>query len=117
MNKFSKAIELLKNHYIDNIHINLSPVYGYRSRVEFGYKNNFYTMFDENGNIKFISILRIARPSIQLLMPELLKKINSNKLLNTKLFQINFMHSSCFSKIRDFFCSRVNKFSRPYILF
>jgi tRNA (uracil-5-)-methyltransferase len=90
MNKFSKAIELLKNHYIDNIHINLSPVYGYRSRVEFGYKNNFYTMFDENGNIKFISNLRIARPSVQLLMPILLKKINSNKLLKTKLFQINF---------------------------
>ena len=90
MNKYSKAINLLKNHYIDDISIKLSPVHGYRSRVEFGYKNNSYTMYDENGDIKFITNLRIARLSIQLLMPILLDKINSNKLLNTKLFQINF---------------------------
>ena len=90
MNKYSKAINLLKDHYIDDIPIKLSPVYGYRSRVEFGYKNNSYTMYDENGDIKFITNLRIARLSIQLLMPILLDKINSNKLLNTKLFQINF---------------------------
>ena len=58
MNKYSKAINLLKDHYIDDIPIKLSPVYGYRSRVEFGYKNNSYTMYDENGDIKFITNLR-----------------------------------------------------------
>ena len=43
MNKFIKATSLISNHYKDNIKINLSPPYDYRSRVELGYKNNFFT--------------------------------------------------------------------------
>ena len=57
MNKFTKATNLLKEYYPENIHINLSPVHGYRSRVEFGYKNNFYTMYDENKDIKFYRVI------------------------------------------------------------
>ena len=33
MNKFIKATSLISNHYKDTIKINLSPPYGYRSRV------------------------------------------------------------------------------------
>ena len=90
MNKFTEATNLLKAYYPENIHINLSPVHGYRSRVEFGYKNNFYTMYDENKDVKFITNLAIARPSIQRIMPVLLERINLSKVLKTKLFQINF---------------------------
>ena len=49
MDKFQKVLSLLKNHYKDKVKINYSPSSGYRSRCEFGYKNNFYTMYSSLG--------------------------------------------------------------------
>ena len=54
MNKFQKATSLIDEHYKNNIAINLSPSYGYRSRCEFGYKNNFYTMYSPSGEIVYL---------------------------------------------------------------
>ena len=90
MNKFQIATSLIEEHYKDNIVINLSPSYGYRSRCEFGYKNNFYTMYSPSGEILYLNTFAIARPSIQALMPKLLNQINISNILKTKLFQINF---------------------------
>jgi tRNA (uracil-5-)-methyltransferase len=90
MNKFQIATSLIEEHYKDNIVINLSPSYGYRSRCEFGYKNNFYTMYSPSGEILYLNTFAIARPSIQALMPKLLHHINKSNVLKTKLFQINF---------------------------
>ena len=90
MNKFQIATSLIEKHYKDNIVINLSPSYGYRSRCEFGYKNNFYTMYSPSGEIVYLETFAVARPSIQALMPKLLNQINKSNVLKTKLFQINF---------------------------
>ena len=90
MNKFQKATSLIEEHYKNNIVINLSPSYGYRSRCEFGYKNNFYTMYSPSGEIVYLNTFAIARPFIQALMPKLLNQINKSNVLKTKLFQINF---------------------------
>ena len=90
MNKYQKATSLIEEHYKNNIVINLSPSYGYRSRCEFGYKNNFYTMYSPSGEIVYLNTFAIARPFIQALMPKLLNQINKSNVLKTKLFQINF---------------------------
>ena len=90
MNKFQKATSLIDEHYKNNIAINLSPSYGYRSRCEFGYKNNFYTMYSPLGDIIYLDTFKVARPSIQTLMPKLLNQIDKSNVLKTKLFQINF---------------------------
>ena len=90
MNKFQKATSLIEKHYKDNIVMNLSPSNGYRSRCEFGFKNGFYTMYSPEGKIIYLHTFAVARPSIQVLMPQLLDKINSSHHLKTKLFQINF---------------------------
>ena len=94
MNKFTKAISLISEHYKDAIKINLSPACGYRSRCEFGYRNGFYTMYDRSGNIQHLEIFNIARPVIQNLMPKLQNNINHSKFLNHKLFQVNFRTNS-----------------------
>ena len=90
MNKYQKATSLIEEHYKNNIVINLSPSYGYRSRCEFGYKNDFYTMYSPSGEIVYLNTFAIARPFIQALMPKLLNQINKSNVLKTKLFQINF---------------------------
>ena len=90
MDKFNKATSLIKEFYQNKIVINLSPAYGYRSRCEFGYKNNFYTMYSPLGDIIYLDTFKVARPSIQVLMPKLLNQINKSNVLKTKLFQINF---------------------------
>ena len=90
MNKFQIAQELLQEHYKNNIVINLSPCNGYRSRVEFGYKNNFYTMYDLDGDIVYLDRFNVARPSINTIMPLLLSNINKSPILKDKLFQVNF---------------------------
>ena len=90
MNKFQKATSLIEKYYKNNIVINLSPACGYRSRCEFGYKNNFYTMYSPSGEIIYLDSFAVARPSIQALMPKLLNQINKSNILKTKLFQINF---------------------------
>lgn len=68
---------------------NISPSSGFRSRCEFGYKDNHYTMIN-NGKKVFLKSFDIAHPSINRLMPKLLKVVNTNKLLKHKLFQVNF---------------------------
>ena len=83
MNKFQIATSLIEEHYKDNIVINLSPSYGYRSRCEFGYKNNFYTMHSPSGKIIYLDTFTVARPSIQTLMPKLLNEINKSNILKT----------------------------------
>ena len=90
MDKFQKASSLLKNRYEGEITINNSPSSGYRSRCEFGYKNNFYTMYSPLGEIIYLNTFNIVRPCIQKLMPNLLEKINKKDILKEKLFQINF---------------------------
>ena len=90
MDKFQKVLSLLQNHYKDKIRINYSPSSGYRSRCEFGYKNNFYTMYSSLGEIIYLETFSIARPCIQKLMPNLLDKINNQNILKERLFQINF---------------------------
>ena len=94
MDKFSKAHELLKEHFNKDIIINLSPSHGYRSRCEFGYRNGYYTMYDEKGNRINLTTFQIARPIISDLMPKLLNLINNEGELNIKLFQINFRANS-----------------------
>ena len=90
MNKYQRATSLIEEYYKNNIVINLSPAYGYRSRCEFGYKNNFYTMYSPSGEIIYLDVFAVARPSIQALMPKLLSYINKSNVLKSKLFQINF---------------------------
>ena len=91
MDKFQKVLSLLKNYYKDKIKINYSPSSGYRSRCEFGYKNNFYTMYSSLGEIIYLESFSIARPCIQKLMPNLLDKINNQdetiKSLNLKIYE------------------------------
>ena len=94
MNKFTKATSLISKYYKGAIKINLSPASGYRSRCEFGYRNSFYTMYDEFGNIQHLEVFNIARPVIQNLMPKLRNNINHSKFLNHKLFQVNFRTNS-----------------------
>lgn len=94
MDKFSKANELLKKHFNKDIVINFSPSHGYRSRCEFGYKNGYYTMYDEHGERLNLTSFPIARPVICELMPRLIKSVNKNDELNFKLFQINFRANS-----------------------
>ena len=95
MDKFSKAHELLKEHFNKDIIINLSPSHGYRSRCEFGYSNGYYTMYDEESNRINLTTFQVARPIISDLMPKLLNSINNKDELNDKLFQINFRTNSC----------------------
>ena len=90
MNKFQKATSLIQEYYKNDIVINLSPPNGYRSRCEFGYKNDFYTMYSPEGKIIFLDTFAVARPSIQNLMHKLLDEINNSYDLKNKLFQINF---------------------------
>ena len=66
-----------------------SPSSGFRSRCEFGYRDNHYTMV-ENGKKVFLKFFNIAHPAINNLMPKLLLEINKNELIKHKLFQINF---------------------------
>ena len=89
MNKFDKLINAASSHYKEKILINLSPNEGYRSRCEFGYKNNFYVMHDKSKKVYLSSFLK-ATKYISNLMPVLLDEINSNEIIKQKLFQINF---------------------------
>ena len=89
MNKFDKLINSASSHYKEKILINLSPNEGYRSRCEFGYKNNFYVMYDKSKKVYLSSFLK-ATKYISNLMPVLLDEINSNDIIKQKLFQINF---------------------------
>mgnify|MGYP001302151173 FL=1 len=87
MNKFDKLINAASSHYKEKILINLSPNEGYRSRCEFGYKNNFYVMYDKSKKVYLYTFLK-ATKYISNLMPVLLDEINSNDIIKQKLFQI-----------------------------
>mgnify|MGYP001161291328 CR=1 FL=1 len=89
MNKFLKTSIELKEYYKNNILVNLSPPSGYRSRCEFGYKNNFYTMVSGNERI-FLRRFDMPVIAIQNIMEPLLDHLKKNKILDQKLFQINF---------------------------
>ena len=89
MDKYNKFKADIKNYYSSDIAINISPSTSFRSRCEFGYKNNSYTMHDNKSKV-YLDIFQNASLPIQKIMPILLRKINKSELLNKKLFQINF---------------------------
>ena len=89
MNKFIKLKKSLFKYYEKPINFNLSPASGYRSRCEFGYKNNCYTMIDKDKKI-FFKTHTLPTSSIQIIMKPLLNLIKDNPVIEKKLFQINF---------------------------
>lgn len=89
MNKFTKLIKTLSKYYQKPVHFNLSPASGYRSRCEYGYKNNYYTMINNDKKI-FLKTHILPSSSIQSVMEALLNLIKDNSVLERKLFQINF---------------------------
>lgn len=89
MDKYNKFKSDIKNHYSNDININISPSTSFRSRCEFGYKNNSYMMYDNKSKV-YLDTFQNASLPIQKIMPVLLSKINKSVLLNKKLFQINF---------------------------
>ena len=92
MNKLSKFCCELENHTEIKPQIFLSPATGYRSRAEFGFSKNSYTMMKSEQKI-YMDKSSIPHPSIQEIMPDLLIQINKSKLILKKLFQINFRTS------------------------
>ena len=89
MNKFIKLKKSLFKYYEKPIKFNLSPASGYRSRCEFGYKSNCYTMIDNDKKI-FFKTHTLPTSSIQIIMEPLLNLIKDNPVIEKKLFQINF---------------------------
>ena len=77
MNKFNVIKKLLTDHYKKNIIIHMSPDNGYRSRVEFGFTENVFTMYDNKNKI-FLTTFDIAKKEISTLMPKLLEEIKFN---------------------------------------
>ncbi len=95
MNKFNVFKQDLSELYSDKVPINLSPSLSFRSRCEFGYSKNAYTMKDSSKTIYLNKFLYASR-SIQELMPKILEVINKSQVLKNKLFQINFKHVRLF---------------------
>ena len=75
MNKFNLFEQDLSELYIDKVPINLSPSLSFRSRCEFGYSKNAYTMKDSSKTI-YLNKFLLADRSIQELMPKILEIIN-----------------------------------------
>ena len=93
MNKFNVIKKLLTDHYKKNIIIHKSPDKGYRSRVEFGFTENVFTMYGNKNKI-FLTTFDIAKKEISTLMPKLLEEIKFNDEIQNKLFQVNFRSNS-----------------------
>ena len=93
MNKFNLFEQDLSELYIDKVPINLSPSLSFRSRCEFGYSKNAYTMKDSSKTI-YLNKFLYADKSIQQLMPKILEEINESQIMKNKLFQINFRTNS-----------------------
>ena len=93
MNKFNLFEQDLSELYIDKVPINLSPSLSFRSRCEFGYSKNAYTMKDSSKTI-YLNKFLYADRSIQELMPKILEIINESQIVKNKLFQINFRTNS-----------------------
>ena len=92
MNKLSKFCYELSNFTEIKPEIYLSSATGYRARAEFGFNKNSYTMVVDEQKI-YMDKSSIPHPCIQKLMPNLLSKINNSRLMQKKLFQINFRTS------------------------
>jgi tRNA (uracil-5-)-methyltransferase len=90
MNKFKSLKRAFSKIYPLEITINKSQDSHYRSRCEFGYSNDMYTMISPEGNKIYLKEFLPARKSIYKLMPKLLRYINQSKEIKNKLFQINF---------------------------
>jgi len=89
MDKFNTIKKDLSKFYNKDITLNLSPASGYRSRCEFGFKNNQYTMMKAGKKIFFDSF-NLPVSSIQDVMKPLLELICDNPQVKDKLFQVNF---------------------------
>ena len=89
MNKFTKLTNRLSKYYGKPINFNLSPAISYRSRCEFGYKDNYYTMIKDDKKIYF-KTHNLPSSSIQSIMEPLLDLIEVRPVIKRKLFQINF---------------------------
>ena len=93
MNKFNLFKQDLSELYANKVPINLSPSLSFRSRCEFGYSKNAYTMNDSSKTI-YLNKFLYADKSIQQLMPQMLEVINESQIIKNKLFQINFRTNS-----------------------
>ena len=92
MNKFTKLIKTLSKYYQKPVHFNLSPASGYRSRCEYGYKNNYYTMINNDKKI-FLKTHILPSSSIQSVMEELLNLIKDNSALKENCFKLTLDQS------------------------
>ena len=72
-----------------NPEIFISPSKNFRSRIEFGYKNDCYTMIDGESQI-FFSKSNVPIKMISNNMESILHDVNSSKTLKNKLFGINY---------------------------
>ena len=81
MNKFTKLTNRLSKYYGKPINFNLSPAISYRSRCEFGYKDNYYTMIKDDKKIYF-KTHNLPSSSIQIIMEPLLDLIEVLSLIH-----------------------------------
>ena len=88
-NKFKELSKTIHQQFNIYPSIYLSPTSGYRSRCKFGYKNNKYTMIDNNQTVHMDSF-KLAIDPIQKIMPQLLRFISKDYELSNKLFSVNF---------------------------
>lgn len=125
MGKYNNFKLNISSIYSDEIKINISPGTSYRSRCEFSYANNSYVMHDNKSKI-FLESFPNASSPIQKIMPILLDKINKSKLLNSKLFQINFRSNTnkqvlvtliYHKELNDEIKDSVNKLNNKLIMF
>ena len=89
MNKFNLFKQDLSKLYINKIPINLSPSLSFRSRCEFGYSKNSYTMKDSSKTI-YLNQFLYADKSIQQLMPKILEVINESQIIMMPYSQQRF---------------------------
>ena len=86
-----------KNFFSEDITVFISPKLHFRSRGEFRIFHNdgkiSYAMFDENKKLVLIDKCKIVTESISKLMPKILNELQKNKILNFKLFGIEFLNS------------------------
>ena len=87
----NKILETVKS--FDELSVNpevfISPSKNFRSRIEFGYKNDCYTMMDGESQI-FFSKSNVPIEMISNNMESILHDINCSKTLKNKLFGINY---------------------------
>ena len=81
----NKILETVKS--FDELSVNpevfISPSKNFRCRIEFGYKNDFYTMMDAESQI-FFSKSNVPIKMISNNMESILHDVNSSKTLKNK---------------------------------